>query len=64
MSNIIELTRVIECACGEWEQLPDDEQRHHVQAFDWLYNSGDEGVYKCTECGKQVTSYSVENDSE
>lgn len=64
MSDNIEYMRVIECTCGQWEQMPDDEQRHHSQTFDWHHNEGDEGVYTCPSCSKLVTSYAVENDDE
>jgi len=42
---------LIECNCGNWEELPDDEQRWHVELFQFLHIEGDMAHYKCKQCG-------------
>jgi hypothetical protein len=51
--------RAIDCSCGNWEQLPSDEQRWHVKSFEWLRNDGDEAYYRCRSCGNQVKSTTI-----
>jgi hypothetical protein len=55
--------RTIDCTCGNWEQLPADQQRWHVQSFEWLKNDGDEAYYRCLSCRKQVRSKIRKEDS-
>ncbi len=50
--------RVIECSCGEWEELPADSPRHHVAYFKHLRNVKKEAIYTCT-CGKNVKSKTI-----
>ncbi len=47
--------RVIDCTCGNWEEIPADEQRWHSQSFDLVRLDGDEAIYKCG-CGAEVRS--------
>lgn len=56
----MESTLVIQCECGNWEEQPSDQQRHHIQNFKHISNLDDgNAIYKC-ECGKLVTS-TIEN---
>lgn len=52
--------RTIQCACGQYEEFPADEQRWHARAFEWLQNVdgrlNNEAIYKCPECGQLVVS--------
>lgn len=52
----MEQVRIIECSCGQWEELSVDEQRWHTQTFKWIENDGDEAVYECPDCGVRVRS--------
>jgi len=56
----IKNVRLISCKCGEWEELPFHEQRHHSQTFEWIRNLEKEAIYKC-HCGEFVKSRIVES---
>jgi len=53
--------RFLTCPCGNTEDLPIDEQRHHSQHFAWIKNTNSEALYRCTVCSKTVTSYISQN---
>ena len=57
----METVRTIECVCGEWEELPVDSPRHHVDCFEHVKNIGNEALYKCP-CGKKVKSKVVNHE--
>ena len=48
--------RFLICPCGNTEDLPIDEQRHHSQHFDWIENADEEAIYRCMVCGQTVHS--------
>ena len=48
--------RVISCKCGNWEEMPADEQRHHSQTFTFKApKDNNEAMYEC-DCGEEVMS--------
>lgn len=53
--------RHITCPCGNTEDMPIDEQRHHPQHFAWIKNTNTEALYRCTVCSRTVTSYIPQN---
>ena len=52
-----EETLVVRCKCGNWEEQPADQQRHHIQSFKHVTNtSNGNAYYICNECGESVVS--------
>ncbi len=62
MQTIVEEVNVVTCPkCGAVEELSVDEQRHHMQNFEWQRNFNDgTALYRCV-CGKSVRS-KIENN--
>jgi predicted RNA-binding Zn-ribbon protein involved in translation (DUF1610 family) len=44
----------IQCQCGAWEEMNNDEQRWHSQYFLFIDIEGEFAVYRCPECGKII----------
>jgi len=44
----------IQCECGQWEEMSDDEQRWHSQYFQFIKLQGKEAVYTCPNCGGTI----------
>jgi hypothetical protein len=53
------MNRYIDCLCGESEEFPADEQRHHCQFFDFVDDSqtdDNNATYICPNCKSHVVS--------
>ena len=51
------MSLLIECPCGNWEELPVHEQRHHAQSF---FHLGDD-YFTCLECAGVVKAKEIES---
>jgi len=70
-----EFVQLIQCVCGEGEELGIDEQRHHSQTFEWLqsfhavigHDDHDKligrAIYQCP-CGRLVVNEFSETERE
>jgi len=52
----VRTVRIIECKCGETEEMQLDEQRIHSQNFEWEENEKDQAIYRCFMCKSLVKS--------
>lgn len=53
MSNEV---RTINCDCGNWEEMPVDQQRHHSQSFNHIRSYQREALYRCHICERFTVS--------
>ena len=64
IENHKDMTRTIDCKCGNWEEMPADMPRNKAQYFQIKAHDDDNGaVYECC-CGENVVSKIIEREKE